>query len=201
MFKKIILFSLFCGVFAACQSEDTVVEYDPTPYQLSWGNWPDPGLPADNPLTIAGVELGRMLFYEKALSKDRSQSCADCHIQEDGFSDKRQFSIGVEELEGRRQAMPVMNLAWHYNGMFWDGRVALPRDQSLKPIQDPLEMNETLENAIAKLQDMKKYRNQFTRAFGNDSITALRMSLAMEQFMLTMISNNSKYDRFLRGEA
>ena len=61
--------------------------YDPTPYVLDIGEFPDPLLPADNPLTLAGVELGRMLFYEKDLSRDRSQSCADCHLQEDAFSD------------------------------------------------------------------------------------------------------------------
>ncbi|NUO02626.1 MAG: hypothetical protein HUU01_18625, partial [Saprospiraceae bacterium] len=158
-------------------------------------------LPADNLLTVAGVQLGRMLFYEPLLSKDGSQSCADCHKQEDGFSDIRRFSIGVEQLPGKRQAMPVMNLAWHQNGFFWDGRALKVRDQSLKPIQDPLEMNETLPNAIAKLSGQKKYTDQFIRAFGDATVTAERMSLAMEQFMLTMVSYNSKYDQYLRGAA
>lgn len=105
-----------------------------------------------------------MLFYEKLLSKDGSQACADCHKQEDAFSDIRQFSIGVENLPGKRQAMPVMNLAWHQNGLFWDGRAPKVRDQALKPIQDPLEMNETLPNVVTKLSADKKYTDQFIRA-------------------------------------
>lgn len=190
-------------IIVACNKKDPVEEpatYDPTPYELEIGDFPTPDLPLDNPLTIAGVQLGRMLFYEPMLSKDGSQACADCHKQEEVFSDMRQFSIGVEELPGKRQAMVVMNLAWHQNGMFWDGRAPKVRDQSLKPIQDPLEMNETLPNAVAKLSADKKYTDQFTRAFGDATITPERMSLAMEQFMLTMVSNNAKYDRYLRGE-
>jgi cytochrome c peroxidase len=198
--------SLFYGLgvfllLVACRPEAVQpVDYDPTPFTLATGDFPDPLLPADNPLTVSGVELGRMLFYEKDLSRDRSQACADCHLQVDAFSDIRKFSIGVEGLEGKRQAMPVMNLAWHYNGMFWDGRAASVREQSLRPIQDPLEMNESLPNAMAKLQAIKKYRDQFIRAFGDDLITKERMGLALEQFMFTLVSNNSKYDRWLRNE-
>jgi cytochrome c peroxidase len=174
--------------------------FDDTPYVLEYGSLPTPDLPQDNPLTVQGVELGRMLFYETMLSKDNSQSCASCHRQADAFTDTMKFSIGVEKLPGKRQAMPVFNMAWHYNDFFWDGRADLLRDQSLKPIQDPLEMNETLENVIAKLENSSMYRDQFTRAFGSDEITAEKMSLAMEQFMLSIVSYNSKYDQYLAGQ-
>ena len=201
--KKIlyILFSLSV-LFVACDPKEPVeppATYDPTVYDLKIGDFPTPDLPADNKLTIAGVQLGRMLFYEPMLSKDGSQACADCHKQQDAFSDIRQFSIGVEKLLGKRQAMPVMNLAWHQNGFFWDGRAPHIRDQALKPIQDPLEMNETLPNVVAKLSASKKYTDQFIRAFGDAAVTSERVSLALEQFMLTLISNNSKYDQSLRG--
>ncbi|MBP6826625.1 MAG: cytochrome-c peroxidase [Saprospiraceae bacterium] len=188
----------------ACDPKDPVetpATYDPTPYDLKVGDFPTPDLPADNKLTVAGVQLGRMLFYEKMLSKDGSQACADCHQQKDAFSDIRQFSIGVEGLPGKRQAMAVMNLAWHRNGLFWDGRAPKIRDQALKPIQDPLEMNETLPNVVAKLAADKKYTDQFIRAFGDATVTSERVSLALEQFMLTMVSNNAKYDQVLRGQA
>lgn len=196
-----ILLALPMLVICSCKPDpvDPAV-YDPTPYTLDIGDFPDPVLPMDNPLTVSGVELGRMLFYEKDLSRDRTQACADCHLQQDAFSDIRRFSVGVEGLEGKRQAMAVMNLAWHYNGMFWDGRAPRVRDQALKPIQDPLEMNETLEGAIAKLEANQRYRDQFIRAFGDDAITAERMGLAMEQFMFTMVSKDSKYDKWLKGE-
>lgn len=200
--KYIVLFLfLLATLIGACgPDEQTPVQYDPSLYSLDFGTFPNPNLPVDNLPTNAGVQLGRMLFYEKALSKDGSMACADCHLQKDLFSDIRQFSIGVEDLPGKRQAMPVFNLAWHKNGLFWDGRAPLVRDQALKPIQDPLEMNETLDNAVAKLKAIKKYRDQFVRAFGDDTITADRIGLAIEQFEFTMISNDSKYDRFLLGE-
>lgn len=84
--------------------------------------------------------------------------------------------------------------------MFWDGRASTLRAQALKPIQDPLEMNETLPNVVAKLSAEKRYTDQFIRAFGDAGVTPERIALAIEQFELTMISNNSKYDRYLRGE-
>ena len=201
--KKILYITPLIILFILSCSDDEpkqMVELDETPYILEYGNLPEPDLPADNVLTQQGVQLGRMLFYEKMLSKDGSQSCASCHNQKDGFSDTLQFSIGVEMLEGKRQAMPIFNMAWHSNEFFWDGRAHLLRDQSLKPIEDPLEMNETLENVIAKLSASESYKDQFTRAFGSDEITSKKMSLAMEQFMLTIVSYDSKYDKFLAGE-
>ncbi|MFK8103490.1 MAG: cytochrome-c peroxidase [Saprospiraceae bacterium] len=202
--KWITLICLAVLFFAACQEEEKVmitapVTIDETPYVLEYGTFPPPNLPADNPLTVAGVQLGRMLFYEKELSKDGSQACADCHRQTDGFSDARQFSIGVEGLAGRRQAMPVFNLAWHSNEFFWDGRATRLRDQALKPIEDPLEMNETLPQVIAKLSQSKMYQDQFTRAFGEATIEASKIALALEQFMLSIVSYQSKFDQYRAG--
>jgi cytochrome c peroxidase len=97
--------------------------------------------------------------------------------------------------------MPVMNLAWHARGFFWDGRAPSIRDQALRPIQDPLEMNEKLSNVVTKLKADKQYTDQFIRAFGDATVTPERIGLALEQFMLTMVSNNSKYDQYLRGAA
>jgi cytochrome c peroxidase len=184
----------------ACEQDDPQVVYDPTPYDLKFGAFPTPDLPADNIPTIAGVQLGRMLFYEKRLSKNNSQSCASCHKQSNGFSDERKLSIGVKGLEGRRQAMPLANLAWHKYGFFWDGRAPTLHDQALRPIQDTLEMDETLENVIAKLQPDQEYKDQFVRAFGDNTITSSRIALAIEQFEITLISNRSKYDDYLAGK-
>lgn len=175
------------------------VKYNGTLYDFQPGAFPMPDF-TDNPPTVEGVKLGRMLFYEKMLSKDNSQSCATCHQQENGFSDPDKFSTGVEGKLGKRQAMGVFNTAWHKNEFFWDGRAHLLRDQSLMPIQDPLEMNETLENVVAKLSEKQEYRDQFKRAFDSEEITAEKMSLAMEQFMNTIISNNSKYDQYKAGQ-
>lgn len=188
----------------ACGTKEPVeppVTFDPTPYTLDYGHFDPPQLPTDNPLTLAGVQLGRMLFYEKKLSKDGSQSCADCHQQKDAFTDTRQFSIGVEGLPGHRHAMSVMNLAWHRHRFFWDGRAATLREQALMPIEDPLEMNETLPNVVAKLSADKRYTDQFVRAFGDAIVTQARIGLALEQFMLTIVSHSSKYDHWEKGHA
>lgn len=187
-----------------CNEDDsaTVVPavYDDSPYLLEYGDVETPNLNADNPLTLEGVKLGRMLFYDARLSKDGSQSCASCHRQEHAFTDTARFSIGAEGLQGKRQAMSVFNTAWHGNEFFWDGRAHLLRDQALLPIQDPLEMNESLENVIQKLEASQTYQDQFIRAFGSNEIDADRISLALEQFMNSIVSFSSKYDRFLKGE-
>ncbi|HMQ50110.1 MAG TPA: cytochrome c peroxidase [Saprospiraceae bacterium] len=201
----ISLSCLFFLLLSACQKEDEQPTGKPvldnTPYVLEYGLLPAPNLPTDNLLTVQGVALGRMLFYETMLSKDGTQSCASCHRQSDGFSDTARFSIGVEGMPGKRQAMPVFNMAWHSNEFFWDGRAHLLRDQALRPIQDPLEMNETLDHVVAKLNNSSRYRDQFVRAFGSDEITPDKMALALEQFMLSIVSFQSKYDRYLAGEA
>lgn len=199
-YSYILSVSLLIVLYGACKDEGSEVIFDPTPYNLDYGAFPPPEIPADNQPTVAGVELGRRLFYETRLSGDNTQSCASCHQQKDMFSDIRQFSIGIDELPGKRQAMAIFNLAWHKNGMFWDGRSPSLRDQALRPIQDPLEMHETLENAVAKLKEDQAYKDQFIRAFGDEQITSDRIGLAIEQFEFTLISNQSRYDAFLRGE-
>lgn len=179
--------------------DEIIVKLDNSPFILETGTLEQPQIAEDNPLSLAGVKLGRMLFYETKLSKDGSQSCASCHRQEHAFSDTTKFSIGVEGLPGKRQAMAIFNMAWNKNEFFWDGRAHLLRDQSLLPIQDPLEMNETLDNVIAKLSADSMYSNQFIRAFGNSEITSHKISLALEQFMVSIVSANSKYDKYLLG--
>ncbi|MFT5824232.1 MAG: cytochrome c peroxidase [Crocinitomix sp.] len=203
MKKLYICFALLTVVLigTACNDDDkatpATVEHDKTPYMLEFGDFPDPNIAADNQLTVQGVQLGRMLFYEKMLSKDGSMACASCHLQEFAFSDTAKFSIGVEGKPGGRHAMAVFNMAWNSNEFFWDGRAHLIRDQSLGPIQDELEMNETLENVITKLSNSVTYNDQFVRAFGSDEITSEKMSLAMEQFMNSIVSYQSLYDNFL----
>ena len=195
----IAVFILTSILIVACEPDDIeVVQYDSTPYNFTFPeNFGDPELPKDNALTLEGVKLGKMIFYEKALSKNGTQSCESCHAQSTGFSDKNQFSKGVDGLLGRRQAMPIFNLAWRKTGFFWDGRAATLREQSLLPIQDPLEMHETLENVVSKLSANKTYTDQFVRAFGNSEVNSTKVSLALEQFMMTIVSFDSKYDQYL----
>jgi cytochrome c peroxidase len=170
-------------------------------YVLEFGDFPAPAIPKDNPLTMEGVKLGRMLFYEPMLSSDNSISCASCHKQEFAFSDTARYSIGVNGMHGKRNSMSIVNMAWQREGFFWDGRAHTLREQSLFPIQDKAEMNETLDNVVAKLSANTSYASQFESAFGDQLINADRISLALEQFMLSIVSNQSKYDAFLAGKA
>lgn len=196
-----ILSVLFFLVFLQSCSKNkeeysTVLE----PYVLNYAGLSEPKIALDNALTKQGVELGRRLFYDKMLSKDNSISCTSCHEQKNAFSDERQFSLGVRNLPGKRQAMAIFNMAWNNNEFFWDGRAHLLRDQALMPIEDELEMDETLENVVLKIKNNKKYTSLFEVAFPNKEISSLTISLALEQFMNSIVSNNSKYDRFLRNE-
>jgi cytochrome c peroxidase len=194
----------------ACKKEEPVTDpgdseniaaYDDSPYNLVYGStMSNPTIPTDNPLTKTKVALGRALFYERSLSGDGTMACAGCHNLSLGFSDSAQFSTGIAGMQGGRQAMPIFNMAWHSNQFFWDGRANLLRDQSILPIQDPLEMNETLENVVSKLTARVEYRSMFNSAFGSQEITSVKISHALEAFMHSIVSDDSKYDKYLRGE-
>ncbi len=147
----------------------------------------------------AAIALGRRLFHERMLSRDESISCASCHPQVTAFADPRRFSLGVEGKLGTRHGMPLFNLAWKRE-FFWDGRAPSLRQQALMPIQDPLEMNETLESVLRKLEEAGGYMDSFEKAFGTSEMTAERIGLALESFLLTLTANDSKFDRAMRGE-
>jgi len=153
--------------------------------------------PEDNPLTAEGVELGRRLFNEPRLSRNDAQSCASCHDPAKAFTDGRSSSLGTSGQRGRRNAMPLANLAWA-SAFFWDGRAKSLREQVLLPIQDAHEMNETLDRVVVKLRDDREYPAQFKAAFGAAEISPDRMALALEQFLLTLVTQESKFDRAAR---
>ncbi|SFT55011.1 Methanobactin biosynthesis cassette protein MbnH [Lishizhenia tianjinensis] len=196
---------LLGGVFfvTSCKKgTDDIIEYNPKAYTVNFKNntLPEFIVAADNPLTVEKVKLGRMLFYENKLSRDGSINCASCHNQANAFSDTNQFSFGVDNSVGKRQAMAIFNMAYNTNQFFWDGRADLLRDQAILPIQDHLEMDESMENVITKLKNDQQYVDQFTRAFENGEINTLNISLALENFMNSIISEDSKYDRYLAGK-
>lgn len=170
-----------------------------TPYRFTMSSYfPVPPLPRDNPLIEERIALGQKLFHNTALSRDGTLSCASCHLRANAFTDPRRFSIGVEGRIGTRHGMPLFNLAWK-TSFFWDGRAPSLREQTLKPIQDPLEMDETLENVVAKLE--KTSKADFARAFDSEAITPERIGLALECFLLTLTSFDSKFDRSMQGKA
>lgn len=178
-----------------------------TPYRFTFARqFPPPPLPRDNPMTDEGVELGRRLFHEPLLSINGRQSCASCHQAKAAFVDaERAFSLGAEGQTGTRNAMPLFNLAWK-RSFFWDGRAPSLRAQVLLPIQNPIEMHESLSNVVAKLRATAEgrapdYPALFERAFGSPEIAADRVARALEQFLLTLVSYDAKFDRALQGGA
>lgn len=169
-----------------------------TPFQLAvTQRFPQVALPADNPLTQEGVELGERLFHDTRLSINNTQSCASCHSRANALTDPRRVSLGAQGQAGKRNAMPLFNLAWARE-FFWDGRAKSLREQVLMPVQDAHEMNETLENVVAKLADEGA---AFDRAFGPGGVTTERLAMALEQFLLSQISQNSRFDRAARKVA
>ena len=179
-----------------------------TPYHFTMsGIFPVPDLPRDNPLIEERVALGKALFTETALSHDGTLSCASCHASQSAFADPRRFSVGVRGQTGKRNAMPLLNLAWK-TSFFWDGRAPSLRAQALMPIQDHTEMDQSLTNVVAKLAatggtacSTNDYPALFTAAFGSPYITAEKIGLALEQFVLTLTSFDSKFDRAMGGKA
>ncbi len=183
------------------QSLHVEMAADATPYRFTISAFfPRPALPADNPLTEEGVALGRRLFFEPRLSINNSQSCSSCHNPSAAFADRSNVSSGAEGRHGSRNAMSLFNLAWK-SSFFWDGRAASLREQVLQPIQNPIEMHETLTNIAAKLNADQDYPTLFARAFGHPEITPDRLARALEQFLLAQVSFDSKFDRVITGTA
>ena len=145
--------------------------------------------PAHNPVTDHGATLGRVLFYEKGLSKNNTISCASCHKQEKAFSDDAIFSEGWEGHETGRHSMGIINGKYYYSGkFFWDERVASLEQQTLMPIQDSVEMGLTLNEMEERLKGLPYYKPLFTSAFGNDEITSEKAAMAMTQFIRSIVS-------------
>jgi|JI10StandDraft_1071094.scaffolds.fasta_scaffold04350_10 cytochrome c peroxidase len=198
-------------VMTGCDPDDPVAPdpnppgggqvYTPTPYTLTYPSYFSPmPIPANNPLTEEGIRLGRFLLYEERLSGDNTQSCASCHGSAVAFTDHgNRFSTGIDGIQGTRNAMALQNLGWE-TSFFWDGRAATLEEQILMPVMDPIEMHEEWPDALAKLQADPVYPTLFLRAFGTPGITQERTAKAIAQFLRTMVSSNSKYDRMVRGE-
>lgn len=145
--------------------------------------------------------LGKALFFDPILSSDSTVSCALCHEQPHAFGGhSTAFSEGVNGALGNRNSPPIFNLAWS-PAFMWDGGINHIEVMPVAPITNPVEMNETMANVIAKLQQSERYRALFKAAYGTEEVTDQKLLKAMTQYLVMIISDNAKYDRMRRGEA
>ena len=155
-------------------------------------------VPADNPLTIQRVELGRTLFFDKRLSNDNTIACANCHLMQHGFTDGQPVSTGIRGQKGGRSAPASFNRVFS-SAQFWDGRAATLEDQSIGPFTNPIEHGfVNYDIMISKMKKIKGYNTLFLQVFGED-ITIGNVGKAIASFQRTVLSGNSPADRFDQG--
>ena len=198
-----IFAALVCSVFTGCKDDFEGEAYiADQAYDLE--------IPADfpalafnrdkNPVTVNGVALGKKLFYEGRLSRNNSISCGFCHIQENAFTHHgHPVSHGIDNRLGIRNAPPIQNMAFLRN-YTWDGVSHNLDERSLVPITTDFEMDSSMPEVVGKLNTDANYKKLFKAAFGDENITGERVLKAISQFMATMVSADSKYDRVLKGK-
>ena len=189
MKKNLLLFLLLTCVFSCTNfkintsSKSEHANYTPTPVELKI----PPGFPymiisKDNPTTVEGIQLGRMLFYDPIIDAEGKRSCGQCHAQETSFSCKD-------------KCLPHINLTWN-NAFLWDGKInGVLEDIML------FEVERFFNTDLKKLNKHRGYTKLFNKAFGTETITSKEIAYALAQFVRTLISNNSKWDRVLQGSA
>lgn len=196
--KFIIMFLFFLAGLWACKKEamDTFTGFQQP------ANFPAPVYHfSTNTVTKDGFELGRKLFYETQLSANNTISCGSCHIQTAAFTHHgHALSHGIFDRMGTRNAPPIMNLAWNTTFM-WDGGIFDLDLQSIAPITNHLEMDETIPNVLGKLRNSTVYPLLFKKAFGSEEISSAAFLKALSQFMAMCVSSNSKYDSVMRHES
>ncbi|MEM6726278.1 MAG: cytochrome c peroxidase [Bacteroidota bacterium] len=177
------------------------IPYEPVNYDLPQPvGFPQMEIPADNPLTVDGVELGRRLFFDPILSADGTQSCSSCHFQNSAFTDNQAVSRGIDGIAGTRSSMSLTNLGYNFNGLFWDGRVSTLEAQALLPVEDPIELHHSWVDVVCDLTNHPDYPTYFRKAFGIDNTNQITKELAakaMAQFERSLVSYNSKFDRVI----
>ena len=204
MRKNIFIVLVFFTVIYSCKKDAAVfTNATPalTPYVFNIpAGLPPIHVPADNPMSLEGVALGKKLFYDNILSGNGTMNCGSCHHQDYAFADTGRFSYGIDGIHGTRSAMPLFNVAYAQQ-FFWDGGAASLEDQVIGPIKNPIELHADLQNVIRKLNADDYYTAAFKKVFGTSPITTAQLMKAIAQFERTILSGNSKFDLYQRGLA
>ena len=214
--------SLFCAILIFSCKKDKIeelpiadseilsnIEYSPTPYVINYPrNLSTMYIPEENPLTQAGVKLGRLLFHDKILSGDSSMSCASCHNMQKAFTDGKPTAVGIAGIASNRNSMSLLNIGYfispyNQNNLNWDGAFKTLEEQVLAPVEHPLELNADWANIVEKFKVHAHYPILFRKAFGintKDEITKELAAKALAQYLRTLVSAGSLYDRATTGE-
>ena len=196
--KKVFIFLL---LIISCDPDGDDNDFETTPYSLFYPSdvFPTMLIPEDNLLTQEGVSLGKKLFFDPILSSNNAISCASCHIQANSFSDPNQYSIGVNGDFGFRNAFSLVNIGWN-SSFNWDGSASSLENQVFEPVTNPIEMANNWAQVENDLNASSEYRNLFKQAFNIDCIDSTHVAKAIAQFERTLISYNSRYDKWTKGE-
>lgn len=156
--------------------------------------------PLNNRISDDGATLGRVLFYDKHLSKTNTVSCASCHNPALDFNDTARLSVGFAGGLTARNSMALLNVRFYRSGrMFWDERANTLEEQVLQPVQNTTEMGMTLAELEAAVSAQDYYPALFQKAFGTTQVTSDRISKALSQFIRSIVTYQSKYDRVKQG--
>ncbi len=179
----------------------SAVLFVPVSYASGWQALPQIApAPADNPTTEAKVELGKMLFMDPRFSSTGTVACNSCHNIMEGGDDDRQFSMGIHGKMGSRNAPTVWNAAFA-STQFWDGRAASLEEQARGPVTNPVEMGmPDLDKAFARIKAIPGYATEFRKAYGKDAMTIDNAMKAVAAFERTLITPNSPFDRYVKGD-
>ena len=189
-----LLFSL-----AGCYKEDDLPESEGHIKPDIPAEFPEVSIPEDNPITNSKVELGRYLFYDTQLSKDQTVSCASCHQLQNAFSDAGYSkSTGIFGRKGKRNSPTLTNVAYNLK-FFAEGGVPSLEFQAIAPIIDILEMGMNTDTLVERLKKDLKYKSRFKLAWGDEQITFERITKSIATFERMLISSNSPFDKWNRG--
>jgi cytochrome c peroxidase len=208
--KFLFLIVLLILFYSCKQNEEIDLNpvYKPTPYTISVppGFPTNLNIPADNPMTVEGIELGRYLFYDGHLAgrteEGKYMSCSSCHIQANSFiiGLPRPFPFGLDGTPTHHAMLPLINLVWNPGTYGWNGSITSIEQDVLGVITEPNEFNSSFVAVEKTISEIPGYREMFNTAFGSEEVNVDRISKAIAQFVRTLISADSKFDKYLRGE-
>ncbi|WP_165872231.1 cytochrome-c peroxidase [Tenacibaculum sp. M341] len=214
--KNFILFVTLIAILIGCKEEKSEYQLLRDIYKKPTHLWPKPDIdstvehrelaiipdakyPNGKQPSRGLIELGKQLFFDHRLSQSKQLACASCHHPDQNFTDNRQVSMGNLLQQGKRNAPTLLNLS-HNTSFFWDGRAASLEEQVLGPLQNPIEMNTSLDTVVARVNNIKGYRKAFKKELSKDKIDINDIAYVIASFERSLVSNKSKFDFFLHGD-